>query len=324
MRQVKSQALRTGVNQDWGVTAAAVPNLERAARHHVKQTLKQVSAYPVVVASATSEGVLAMSVVFYKYIQRARYRRSVLHRVRTERLESRRPAEKAARSQRYTLPFSTAAALERQIARMTGQETALSVQNVFAVFGDASRLDLLTIQRHYMFQRYKNLMYLADLLQMVQISSRVGSGGLFTDCFSKGLIRNRRKGQRRFLRLVQAAVQYFRNNPANGFRPDGWRVELYGKVDGELRAKRHLLKFGNVSVQSSVDPLNYTQRTVGTKVGTFGLKVWMHLPARTDGWLATPARQPQLTPSSGKRKRTRTAGPFRINEGPRAPRNRKH
>jgi hypothetical protein len=276
MRQVKSQALRTGVNQDWGMSAYASP-VRRTAKLYIKQALKQVSRYPVSISRQQTPKGVTVSTVFYKYIQRARYRRSVLFLVRSAALKGRSPEAKVMAAQTYGFSFKRLHVVQSALEALCGSSVSLSIHNVYAVVDGTMRVDLLSIQRYYVFNRFKNLMYLMDLVQTTQLAVRFGSGSLFADAFSKGLIRNRRKGQRRFLRLAQAVITHARDTTQVQYRPDGWRLELFGKVDGQLRAKRHLLKFGNVSYQKSSQPLNYVQRTVATKFGTFGLKLWMRL-----------------------------------------------
>lgn len=243
----------------------------------MQQALKGVSRYPVSYSGQQGASGLAVSVVFYKYIQRARYRRSVLYLVRSAALKGRHPETKVAAAQRYSLSFKRAQGLQNTLAGQAGCPVTLSVANVYSLVSGGSRVDLLSIQRYYVFNRFKNLMYLMDLIQTAQLAVRYEAGPIFADAFSKGLIRNRRKGQRRFLRLVQRVIGHARDTQQVQYRPDGWRLELFGKVDGQLRAKRHLLKFGNLSYQKTPQTLNYVQRTVATKFGTFGLKFWMRL-----------------------------------------------
>ena len=301
MRQVKSQALRTGVNQDWGVSAFRAPGAGRARLLYIHQLLKSVSRYPVAVAfRATADGA-EIQATFYKYIQRGRLRRTALHRARSGGGRSLDLNGKIRQSQGYALSFSRVLAAEAALLRLTGQKTMVEVRNVYATLGGPARLDLLKIQHYYVFNRYKNLLYLLDLVQRTQVAARFGAGPLFADIFSKGLIRNRRKGQRRFLRLVQAVVNHARDTAQVHCRPDGWRLEVYGKLDGQLRAKRHLLTFGHVSYQSLPTPINYTQRTIDTKFGAFGIKLWIRLPAvpvAAAGQLLTSAlaaRKPRRT-----------------------------
>jgi hypothetical protein len=180
-------------------------------------------------------------------------------------------------AQTYTVPFKRLQAAQRALASLCGYPVTVNITNIYSLVSGSMRVDLLTIQRYYTFNRFKNLMYMMDLIQTVQLAVRFGTGSLFADAFSKGLIRNRRKGQRRFLRLTQMVIGHARDASQVQYRPDGWRLELFGKVDGQLRAKRHLLKFGSVSYQNGSQPLNYVQRTVATKFGTFGLKLWLRL-----------------------------------------------
>jgi hypothetical protein len=294
MRQVKSQAIRTGVNQDWGVSAFRGSAAGKARLLYIHQLLKTVSAYPVNVDYSSVGGEASISALFYKYIQRARYRRSVLHRIRSGALRARPIDQKIRHSQGYALGFGRIAAAQAALQRLVRQGITLEIRNVYSVLGGPARLDLLQIQRYYVFNRYKNLLYLMDLIQRTQVAARFGARSLFADVFSKGLIRNRRKGQRRYLRLVQAVINHARETAQVQCRPDGWRVEIYGKLDGQLRAKRHLFTFGYVSYQKLPIPLNYTQRTIDTKFGAFGVKLWIRLPS-----VALPAagqfRTPVLT-----------------------------
>jgi hypothetical protein len=293
MRQVKSQAIRTGVNQDWGVSAFHGSAAGKARLLYIHQFLKTVSAYPVNVEYSSVGGEAFVSALFYKYIQRARYRRSVLHRIRSGALCARSIDQKVRHSRGYALGFGRVATAQATLQkRLFGQGITLEIRNVYSVIGGPARLDLLQIQRYYVFNRYKNLLYLMDLIQRTQVAARFGARPLFADVFSKGLIRNRRKGQRRYLRLVQAVINHARETAQVQCRPDGWRMEIYGKLDGQLRAKRHLLTFGHVSYQKLSIPLNYTQRTIDTKFGAFGVKLWVRLPNVTlpvAGQFRTPA-----------------------------------
>lgn len=297
MRQVKSHAIRTGVNQDWGVSAVTATPAGKARLLYAHQLLKSISGYPV--ASTYSEAAEGgtLSAIFYKYIQRARYRRSVLHRIRSGALRSVPLEGKIKQAQGYALGFSRVTVAKAALARLTGQSVTVDVANVYALVGGPARLDLLKIQHYYVFNRYKNLLYLLDLIQGVQVAARFGARPLFADVFSKGLIRNRRKGQRRFLRLTQAVINHARETAQVHCRPDGWRLELFGKLDGQLRAKRHLLTFGHVSYQKLPAPLNYTQRTIDTKFGAFGLKLWIRIPN-----LLLPSAGQILTPALSTRK----------------------
>ena len=297
MRQVKSQAIRTGVNQDWGVSAFAGQKPAHARLLYTHQLLKAVSGYPVSINYTESGATPSVSVVFYKYIQRARYRRSVLHRIRYGAGQNAPLETKVKQSQGYSFGFTRLSAAKAALQQLLGREIALNVANVYALVGGPARLDLLKVQHYYVFNRYKNLLYLMDLIQSVQITACFGARPLFADVFSKGLIRNRRKGQRRFLRLTQAVINHARETSQVQYRPDGWRMEIYGKLDGQLRAKRHLLTFGHVSYQKLPVPLNYTQRTVDTKFGAFGVKLWTRVPA-----LALPSSGQFRTSSLGARK----------------------
>ncbi len=279
MRQVKSQAIRTGVNQDWGVSVFLGHAGGKARLLYIHQLLKAVSSYPVNVEYSYSNDVHHVSVVFYKYIQRARLRRTALHRARNGGLRAASADLKIRQSQGYALNFSRVAVAQAALAKLLDGPVQLTARNVYSVVGGPARLDLIQLQRYYVFNRYKNLLYLLDLIQSVQVAARFGARPLFADVFSKGLIRNRRKGQRRYLRLVQAVINHARETAQVQCRPDGWRMELYGKLDGQLRAKRHLLTFGHVSYQKLSVPLNYTQRTIDTKFGAFGVKLWIRLPA---------------------------------------------
>jgi len=288
MRQVKSQIIRTRINQDWNasrLTAVGISESQvRAANLRIEQFLKAVSRYPVsfnLLSAGPWDGVSVIA-IFYKYIQRGRYRRHVLHRIRTNgRVALPLPAKIKA-AQEYKPSYSRLLVLRRQLTQtFKGSAVDLDIKNVYAVLGGPSRLDLLALQRYYVFNRYKNLMYLLDLIQVVQITARLGAVPLLGDVISKGLIRNRRKGQRRFIRLIQAVINHARTGAYTQYRPDGWRIELYGKLDGQLRAKRHLLTFGYVSYQDLTEELDYVQRTINTKFGAFGLKLWAH-PAEMD------------------------------------------
>lgn len=283
MRQVKSQAIRTGVNQEWGGSVLApiadVCRTERAAELYVQHVLKSVSRYPVSFEFTQTVAVgSTVASVFYKYIQRGRYRRQALHRARTGGLRARSLPEKTLLAQSYALSHARLMAARTVICRLVGPSTTVEIRNVYALLGAPMRLDLMAVQHYYTFNRYRNLMYLLDAIQGVQLTTRLGCVALLGDVVSKGLIRNRRKGQRRFVRLLEAVVNHAREKAYVQYRPDGWRIELYGKLDGQLRAKRHLLTFGHVSYQKLPLGLNYTQRSVDTKFGAFGLKMWVRLP----------------------------------------------
>ena len=280
--------MRTRVNQDWNasrLTALGISESQvRQANLRIEQFLKAVSRYPVsfsLLSSGPWDGVSVVA-IFYKYIQRGRYRRHILHRIRTNgRVALPLPAKIKA-AQEYKPNYSRLLILRRQLVQtFKGSTVDLDIKNIYAFLGGSSRLDLLALQRYYVFNRYKNLMYLLDLIQVVQVTARLGAVPLLGDVISKGLIRNRRKGQRHFIRLIQAVINHARTGAYTQYRPDGWRIELYGKLDGQLRAKRHLLTFGYVSYQDLTEELNYVQRTINTKFGAFGLKLWAH-PAELD------------------------------------------
>lgn len=297
MRQVKSQAIRTGVNQDWGVSTFAGQKPAHVRLLYIHQLLKAVSRYPVTINYSEANAASSVSIIFYKYIQRARYRRSVLHRIRSGAVQNASLETKVKQSQGYAFGFTRASAATAALQQLLGRSIVLNVSNVYALVGGPARLDLLKVQHYYVFNRYKNLLYLMDLIQSVQIATRFGARPLFADVFSKGLIRNRRKGQRRFLRLTQAVINHARETSQVQYHPDGWRMEIYGKLDGQLRAKRHLLTFGHVSYQKLTVPLNYTQRSIDTKFGAFGVKLWTRVPA-----LTLPVSGQFRTPSLGARK----------------------
>lgn len=306
MRQVKSQAIRTSVIQDWnstGLSALGVSEAQaRQTELRIDQLLKAVSAFPVsfsILSTGIWDGVSVIS-LFYKYIQRGRYRRHILHQIRTNNQVALSMPNKIKASQGYKLHYLRLARLRRQLGRIfNGIQVDLDIKNVFAFQGNASRLDLLSLQQYYVFNRYKNLMYLLDLIQVVQLTARLGAAPLLADAISKGLIRNRRKGQRRFIRLIQAVINHARSGAFVQYRPDGWRIELYGKLDGQLRAKRHLLTFGHVSYQELPENLDYVQRTINTKFGSFGLKLWVH-PSNVDN--TSLVQQQLLTPSASSRR----------------------
>ena len=297
MRQVKSQALRTGVNQDWGVSAFAAAGAGKARVVYIHQLLKAVSRYPVMINYSASTAGSKVSVVFYKYIQRARYRRSVLHRIRSGIVQAGSLEAKVKQSHGYTFSFARLRTAKLALQGFLDSTVSLAVNNVYAIAGGPARLDLMKLQHFYVFNRYKNLLYLLDLIQSVQITGRFGARPLFADVFSKGLIRNRRKGQRRFLRLTQSVINHARETAQVQYRPDGWRMEVYGKLDGQLRAKRHLLTFGHVSYQKLPVPMNYTQRTIDTKFGAFGLKLWTQIPT-----ISLPMSAQFTTPTLNSRK----------------------
>lgn len=312
MRQVKSQAIRTSVIQDWrstGLSSVGVSEAQaRQAELRIDQLLKSVSAFPIsfsIISTGVWDGLSVIS-TFYKYIQRGRYRRHILHLIHTNNQVALSLPNKIKASQEYKLHYLRLSTLRHQLIRtFNGAQVDLDVKNIFAFQGKASRLDLLTLQKYYVFNRYKNLMYLLDLIQVVQLTARLGAAPLLGDIVSKGLIRNRRKGQRRFIRLIQAVVDHARSGAFTQYRPDGWRLELYGKLDGQLRAKRHLLTFGHVSYQELPENLEYVQRTINTKFGSFGLKLWVH-PSTIDN---TTVVQNQLqTPRLQNRTKTKSHG----------------
>ena len=306
MRQVKSQTIRTSVIQDWsstGLSAVGVSETQaRQAELRIDQLLKAVSAFPLsfsIISAGIWDGLSIIS-VFYKYIQRGRYRRHILYRIRSNNQVALSVPNKIKASQNYKPHYFRLARLRRQLKSIfKGAVIDLDIKNIFAFQGASSRLDLLTLQKYYIFNRYKNLMYLLDLIQVVQLTARLGSAPLLGDIISKGLIRNRRKGQRRFIRLIQAVIDHARSGAYGQHRPDGWRIELFGKLDGQLRAKRHLLTFGHVSYQELPEKLDYVQRTISTKFGSFGLKLWVH-PAATEN--PAVVKQQLLTSVTNRRK----------------------
>lgn len=56
----------------------------------------------------------------------------------------------------------------------------------------------------------------------------------------------------------------------------GLKLEIYGKLKGKLRSSSEKIIKGNISAQTIDKNVEYTQNTVYTIYGTFGIKLWTH------------------------------------------------
>ena len=55
----------------------------------------------------------------------------------------------------------------------------------------------------------------------------------------------------------------------------GVRLVISGKIKGKLRAKSHIIHFGTVSNNTLNKDINYSCVHSFTKIGAFGLKMWV-------------------------------------------------
>lgn len=157
-------------------------------------------------------------------------------------------------------------------------------QIVFSVRNLNLNLNFLKVARLYknlrafekqIFQRRKQLF--ADLLKISSLfhENKVTSKS-FLDILGEsfGLILKKNHGK--YFRFVTDLLTTLIRIKAtsNGKELVGMKFIISGKLKGKLRAKSYLIERGSVPIQTLSKNIEFNKKTVYTRYGTFGIKLW--------------------------------------------------
>jgi hypothetical protein len=145
-------------------------------------------------------------------------------------------------------------------------------------------LNPLVTTRYYVFKRFGNLMYQADLVQTVYLAIYLNLSRLLSHTIVLGLERHAQKrSQRRFVAMLKATVERLTTWSTLQQASFVCRISIYGKLDAKMRRTHLLLKFGETQYQQVNFITSATKQTSRTKYGTSTIQIWLR---NTSGWKA--------------------------------------
>lgn len=157
-------------------------------------------------------------------------------------------------------------------------------QIIFSIKNLNIKTNFLTIARLYkvlrsfekqLFQRRKQLF--TDLLKISSLfhDNKITANSFLTvlgESFSLILKKNHGRYFRFVIDLLTSLIRMKSSN--SGDELVGLKFLISGKLKGKLRAKSYLIERGSVPIQTLSKKIDFSKKTVYTRYGTFGIKLW--------------------------------------------------
>ena len=163
--------------------------------------------------------------------------------------------------------------VQKQLVQLTGTRVFISSYNISQF---VPIVNPMIFSSYYIFRRFSKLRYLNDLIQVVLISSRLGTSQLISHILAIGIEKHETKRlQRRFVNMFESVV-----NRALGWelirrKPVDWRVSIYGRLDGRIRRSHVLIKVGRTKYQRLDNLINYAYSISKSKFSASSVRVWV-------------------------------------------------
>jgi hypothetical protein len=164
------------------------------------------------VNSSVSSKNFQINILFYKYIQRSRlsYTMRSFHLLKSGRYPRKPVFFYLKRAQCYNLKVSKIVKLQRLLGQSGYLGCSVTFNNIFNFCLPLKPNKMQSILFYYKFKRFSKLLYMADSIQIIYLTSLMMSSKLLADLLTKGIARNRRS-HRQFLFLIHALLQNSRN-----------------------------------------------------------------------------------------------------------------
>jgi hypothetical protein len=157
--------------------------------------------------------------------------------------------------------------------RMLGGRSEVLLYNVMQF---VPSLNPIVTSRYYIFKRFSNLLYQADLIQATYLAINFNMSRVLANVIVMGLERHAAKRkQRMFLKMVEATIARLTTWDALKSKPFNMRISVYGKLDAQMRRIHVLMRCGHTQYQQ-VNFLTSSSKQVSvTKFGTSNVQIWM-------------------------------------------------
>lgn len=121
-------------------------------------------------------------------------------------------------------------------------------------------------------RRYSRNIFFKDAIKILFLLIRIKKS---TKLFSK-FISNHMQFMRIhsfFINFLKRAVKVFINSEISLIK--GIKILIKGKMNNRLRAKKRVIKFGQISLKNIDSKISHSESTVFTQKGTIGVKIWV-------------------------------------------------
>jgi len=163
--------------------------------------------------------------------------------------------------------------VQKELTTLLGERVFTSMYNVSQF---VPIVNPMIFSSYYIFRRYSKLRYLSDVIQIVLISSRLGTSQLMSHIIAMGIEKHETKRlQRRFVNIFESVINRALNWELIRRKPVDWRVSIYGRLDGRIRRSHVLIKVGRTKYQRLDNLINYAYSISKSKFSTSSVRVWV-------------------------------------------------
>lgn len=163
--------------------------------------------------------------------------------------------------------------IQRELVKMYAERIFVSTYNITEFI---PIINPLVFSSYYIFRRFTRLRYLHDLIQIVLISSRLGTSHLLGHVLALGIEKHEtRRKQRYFVKMFEKVLDRALSWELVYRKPIDWRVSIYGRLDGRIRRSHTLVKVGRTRYQHLDNLINYSCTVSKSKFSTSSVRIWM-------------------------------------------------